>query len=129
MRREERTVATIRADYREYKVKKLRVPEGDFVESTELLPKSLRVVVYTEDPGFFFQADESESFFYTGWFMPALDQEIMTDPDRFEVVDQPTWSRLLQESKRYKKNLNRRRARIQSREQESQTAAEPRSLN
>lgn len=130
MRREERTVATIRADRREYKVWKLGSPEGDFVECTELLPKSLRIVVYTEDPGFFFEADERECFFFTGWFMPAFDSDgTMTDPERFEVVDQATWSRLLGESKRYRRRLNRIRARIQSREHKAQSIAKPQPSN
>ncbi len=107
MLRRERTVATIREDCREYKIRKRSDPKGDFTECTEFLPKSLRIVVYTEDPGFFFDADESEPFFYyTGWFMPALNGGILS-PDRFEVVDQTTWSRLLTEAKRYKRDLNR----------------------
>jgi hypothetical protein len=126
-RREERTVATIREERREYTVKKMRMPERDFIECNELLPKSLRIVVYTEDPGFFFEADESESFFYTGWFMPALDGGYMTIPDRFEVVDKATWSRLLAESKRYRRNLNRVRARIQNRERKAHVADNPQS--
>jgi len=60
-RREVKVVAAVREDCREYRVSTHRVPEDDFVESTELLPKSLKIVVYGEDPGFFLEADEDEA--------------------------------------------------------------------
>jgi hypothetical protein len=95
--REAKVVATIREDRR----------QG--------LPRSLRIVVFTEDPGFFLDADEDEGFFYRGWFFCAIDHwEDGSFVDRLVVKDESTWSRLLEENKRYKRNLKRRRARIAS---------------
>jgi hypothetical protein len=127
LRRKEQTVAIIRGDRRQYKTTQLRVPEGDWVERIEMLPKSLRIVVYTQDPGFFLEADENESFFFNGRLEEALGEGDSSDPERFKVVDQTTWSRLLAESKRYKQNLSRRRARIQKGKREALLKAEPRS--
>lgn len=118
-RREAKVVATIREDCREYKVGRMGA-DGQIVDCIEQLPRSLRIVVYTEDPGFFFEVDESEPFSYAGWFMAALDGGYMTNPDRFEVVDRTTWTRLLAESKRYRRNLNRVRARIQKKQRDAQ---------
>ena len=120
VRREAKVVATIREDRREYHVKRLEA--GEWIDCTEQLPISLRIVVYTDDPGFFLDADEHEHFFYRGWFLCALDAWEQPILDRFSVHDDSIWNRLLDENKRYRRNLKRIRARI--RRKESKTPAD-----
>lgn len=114
-RREAKVVATIREDKREYQVQR-RDADGHRIDCTEELPRSLSIVVYTEDPGFFFEADGQENFFYRGWFLCALDAWDRPIMDRFNVQDENTWKRLIEENKRYKRNLSRTRARIRDKE-------------
>jgi len=112
--RKPKIVATVREDRREYPIVERRSQDGLVTNCLELLPKSLRIVVYTDDPGFFLEADASENFFFNGWFFCALDSlSFPTQPDRFKVHEEGIWQRLLKEHKRYRKNLNRVRARIQ----------------
>ena len=112
-RREAKVVARIRVDSREYTVR-LRGEDGRFVDRIEQLPDSLRIVVYTEDPGFFLVADEDEHFFFDGCFINALDSwKVPSLNHRFNVVDEGIWNRLIDEDKRYRRNLKRKRARIQ----------------
>lgn len=114
--RKPKVVATIRKDRREHRVGKFGL-KNEIIWHTELLPESLRIVVYTNDPGFFLTADESDPFSYpNGWFFCALDCGAMGwkfSAERFEIHDPSTWERLIAENKRYKKNLARRRTRIQ----------------
>jgi hypothetical protein len=121
-RRQAKVVATIRKDCREYQVGHMSA-DGQVANRIELLPESLSIVVYTEDPGFFLGADERESFFYNGWFFTGLDA-CWHPPliHRFEIHDESAWSRLLAENKKYKRNLARVRARIQRREQEARNS-------
>lgn len=116
--RKPKVVATIRKDGREHKVGQ-RGPSRETIWRTELLPESLRVVVYTNDPGFFLIADEDDPFSSpNGWFFSAFDCSVMgwkVSAERFEIHDQLIWDRLVAENKRYKRNLARRRARIQRR--------------
>jgi hypothetical protein len=121
-RREARVVATIRKDCREHKVGRYN-SEGKVVDCVEKLPESLTIVVYTEDPGFFLVAEESDPFVDNGWFFPALSTtQFSAFQERFEIHDQITWGRLLAENKKYKKNLTQRRARIQKRERRARDA-------
>jgi len=118
--RRPRVVATIREDCREHQVG--RYDENhQVVYQTELLPKSLRIVVYTDDPGFFLDADEDESFFYNGWFYPSLDSRHPPLSERFAPSDEVTWNRLLAENRRHKRNLSRVRARIRRKEEARKT--------
>jgi hypothetical protein len=114
--RKPQVVATIRKECREHKVGQ-QGPNHEIIWRTVLLPESLRIVVYTDDPGFFLTADESDPFSYpNGWFFSAFDCSAMGwkfSAERFDVHDQPTWDRLVAENKKYKRNLARRRARIQ----------------
>ena len=115
-RREAKVVATIREDCREYSAGR-QGADGQIVRGTELLPKSLRIIVYTEDPGFFLEAGEDEKFFENGWFYPALDFNLVCPiAHRFNVQDEKTWNRLLDENKRYRRNLHRARARLKRKE-------------
>lgn len=118
LHREERVVATIRKDRREYKAG--IYSNGKTADHFEELPKSLRIVVYTEDPGFFLVADDSEQFFYSGWFFPSFSNWIFFHgfENRFEIHEQRTWDRLLAENKKYNKNLAQRRARLQKKVQQ-----------
>jgi len=114
--RKPKVVATIREDCREHRVGQLGL-NREIIWRKELLPNSLRIVVYTDDPGFFLTADESDPFSYpNGWFFSAFDCSTMGwkfSVERFEIHDQPTWDRLVAENKKYRENLARRRARIQ----------------
>lgn len=126
--RKPKVVATIRKDRREHRVGQ-RGPSREIIWRTELLPESLRVVVYTNDPGFFLIADEDDPFSYpNGWFFSAFDCSVMgwkVSAERFEIHDQSTWDRLVVENKKYKKNLARRRARIQRKAHETVTLENP----
>lgn len=125
IQRQARVVASIREDSREYKVGRIGA-NGETVWSTEFLPKSLRIVVYTDDQGFFLATDdgEDEPSFFCGGFYPALNACNPTLSDRFTPCDKVTWNRLLAENKKYKRNLSRKRARIQWNER-SQDAGGP----
>lgn len=125
--RKPKVVATIRKDCREHRIgssdpnsERLKI-----IWRTELLPESLRVVVYTDDPGFFLTADEDDPFSYpNGWFFSAFDCSVMgwkVSAERFEIHDQSTWDRLVAENKKYKRNMARRRARIQRKAREAET--------
>lgn len=119
LQRKGRVVGTVRKECREYKVHLLRSREPEeIVECTETLPESLRLVVYTEDPGFFLECDDSEPFFYNGWFVDALDSSDVPLLGRLDIHDHAVWERLLAENKRYKKNLARTRARIRKKERD-----------
>jgi hypothetical protein len=106
LRRQGRVVAAIREDCREYPVKKMGT-DRQFVDSIESLPKSLNIVVYTEDPGFFLSCNEDEEFFFNGWFVAAFDASPIPIRDRFEVRDEDVWKRLFEENELYRQNLVR----------------------
>jgi hypothetical protein len=108
-------VATIRGDRREFKIGHLDA-DGSIIWSTKLLPASLKIVVYTHDPGFFLSSDPEEPFFDNGRFFPALSAWDQFAPDRFEIHDKRTWARLIAENAKYKRNLARRRARNQKKQ-------------
>jgi hypothetical protein len=123
--RQAKVVATIREDRREYQIGRRVAAGGEWAECTERLPRSLRIVVYTEDPGFFLEADDQENFSYRGWFFCALDAFIECPiGDRFVVNDPSTWDRLIGENRRYKRNLERTRARIRCKESKAQEAGD-----
>jgi len=128
LRRNPRVVATIRKDRREYQRQRQVTAAGPFVDFVELLPESLSILVYTDDPGFFLSADESAGRLYNGWFYPALaalSWQPWSPSDRFEVQDREAWDRLFAEDKRYRRNLNRTRARIERRERDARDAGKP----
>jgi hypothetical protein len=104
------TVATIRDDRRGYRVRR-HDAEGNVVWGSELLPVSLKIVVYTNDPGFFLSCEAEEAFFDNGRFFPAFSAWRQFSLDRFHVRDELTWRRLTAEDARYRRNLARRRAR------------------
>jgi hypothetical protein len=108
-------VATIRNDRRKYRIGRFDA-ENNVVWRTELLPKTLHIIVYTDDPGFFLSCDAEESFFANGRFFPAFSAWNQFVPDRFEVHDELVWKRLIAENARYKRNLAKRRARNQKKE-------------
>lgn len=114
MERKATVVAHIRGDAREYTVSQRVYEGGEFVECTKLLPISLRIIVYTDDPGFFLQSGQEEPCEFDGWFFPALD-DILIPPrsSRFEAVNVGVWDRLLAENKQYGRNRNRVRSRNQ----------------
>ena len=56
-----------------------------------------------------------------GWFLCALDASERPIIERFIVQDENTWKRLIEENKRYRRNLNRTRARIRLRKSQLQT--------
>ena len=56
-----------------------------------------------------------------GWFLCALDASERPIIERFIVQDENTWKRLIEENKRYGRNLNRTRARIRLRKSQLQT--------
>lgn len=125
LRREPRVIATVRKDRREYYGGRRRNSNGVWEDFNETLPESLKVVIYTEDPGFFLVSDEAENFFYNGWFFSALDHlswRMCGTEERFVVQDENTWLRLLMENKKYKRNLAKRRARIQQKRQAAKAA-------
>jgi hypothetical protein len=127
LRRQPKLIATIRKDCREHRMGR-HAPTGEIVWNIESYPESLRIVTYTDDPGFFLVADESESFSFNGWFCPALDGmviRLMSPEEKFEVHDQSTWDRLLAENKKYKRNRARRMARTQRKVRESRDAGKP----
>lgn len=112
-KRESKLVATIRSDQLEYKAGLLD-PHGNSVRETKTLPKSLEIVVYTGDPGFFLRCDAQEPFFFDdGRFFPALSAWGQYSAGRFDIRDETIWRRLGLEDSRWKKNLARRRKRIQ----------------
>lgn len=111
-RREPLLVATILNDRREYRIGR-HDADGNVVWGTELLPASLKIVVYTDDPGFFLSCDTEESFFDNGRFFPALSAWNQFSPDRLQIHDEATWQRLTSENVRYRRNLAKRRARNQ----------------
>jgi hypothetical protein len=111
VKREPHLVATIRDNHREIKVGRYDA-QGNVVWGTELLPKSLQVIVYTDDPGFFLSSDE-KSFSDNGRFFPAFWGWNQFASDRFEIHDEQVWKRLETENARYKRNLIKRRARSQ----------------
>ena len=106
------TVATIRKDRREFKIGRYDA-DHNIVWGTELLPESLKILVYTDDPGFFLSCDVEESFFDNGRLFAAFSAWGQFALDRFEVHDEPMWKRLLAENVKYKKNLSERRRRDQ----------------
>lgn len=112
LKREPRTVATVLRDHCERKVGTYD-SFGKVIWGTELLPESLKIVVYTDDPGFFLCCDSRESFVDDGRFFPALSACSHFAPDRFEIRDEATWRRLNADDVKYKRNLARRRARKQ----------------
>ena len=123
LRREPRIIAAIHKGRREYYAGKSRNSNDIWEDFNETLPESLKVVTYTEDPGFFLVSDENENFFYNGWFFPALDclsWRMCGTEERLVVQDESTWRRLLMENKKYKRNLAKRRARIQQKRQAAQ---------
>jgi len=111
-KRQPRLVARIRDDRREYRIGRMDA-QGNIAWVTELLPKSLEIIVYTNDPGFFLRCDPEESFFNNGRFFSALSAWHQFEPDRFDIEDATTWDRLVEENARYKRNLAKRRARRQ----------------
>jgi hypothetical protein len=115
-KREPRIVATVRNDQREYKIGRLDA-DHNVVWETQLLPASLRILVYTDDPGFFLSCDPKESYLFDdGRFFPALSAWREDSAERFQVHDELTWKRLAAEDARYRRNLARRRKRIQQKE-------------
>ena len=111
-KREPITVATIRNDRREYKTGRFDA-DRNIIWGTELLPASLKIIVYTDDPGFFLNCDPEESFSDNGRFFPAFSAWNQFSQDGFQIRDVPTWDRLKAENIRYRKNLGKRRARDQ----------------
>lgn len=105
-------VATIRSDRREYKIGRSD-EDGNIVWGTELLPTSLKIIVYTNDPGFFLSCDAEERFSDNGRFFPQFYAWNQFSPDRFQIQDESIWHRLTVENTRYRKNLAKRRARSQ----------------
>jgi hypothetical protein len=98
-------VATIREGQGEYLVRKSGV-EGHYEECIEKLPKSLGVVVYTGDPGFFLEADDNEHFCYNGRFFCAFDSfSPNSRVDIFHVHEEQIWARCSLKNKRHKTNL------------------------
>lgn len=110
--RESKVVATIREDRREYRIGRIDAA-GTVVGCTELLPASLKIIVYTDDPGFFLSCEADESFSENGCFFPALSAWDRFSSDRFQVHDELTWHRLTAETVRYRRNLAKRRTRNQ----------------
>jgi hypothetical protein len=106
LHRQGRVVATIREDRREYTVKKMGT-DRQFFELVESLPRSLSIVAYTEDPGFFLTCNEDEQFFFNGWFCAAFDTCHIPIRDRFEVHDEGVWKRFLEENDQYRQYLAR----------------------
>ncbi|MFC5864219.1 hypothetical protein ACFPT7_18080 [Acidicapsa dinghuensis] len=91
---------------------------GELLWSTELFPaEPSKIAVYTDDPGFFLTPDENAP--PCNSFHPALDSGFPLTPhaSKFEILDQPTWERLLIENKKYKKRLANTRSRILRRTQ------------
>jgi len=99
--REPKIVASIKKDCREYTVSRKIGSAREFTEVVELLPESLRIVTYTDDPGFFLVAEEDETLSFNGWFFGAFEisRSASLSPGRYEVHDQVTWDRLLMQSK------------------------------
>jgi hypothetical protein len=112
LRRKPKIVAIIPVGCMEHQVGRLD-STGEILWSTELHPaESTKIVVYTDDPGFFLAPDENTPPINS--FHPALDSgfPLVRHAAKFEILDQSTWERLLIENKKYKKNLARRRSRI-----------------
>jgi hypothetical protein len=82
------------------------------IRSVHQLPRSLKIVVYTDDPGCFLIADESEDKFRL--FCPVLDYAGCylgrTPARKFDILDQEIFARLMRENSALRKDLRKRRA-------------------
>jgi hypothetical protein len=104
--RQPRIVATVKGHRREYKTSTFR--DGVKSENVSLLPDTLTLVAYTEDPGFFVSSDDPTAQFpRRGSFSSTLKwfgQWYGVHADNMTILGPNTFNRWLTEEGRFKKS-------------------------
>ena len=113
--RQARTVAIVHCHPQDCKVKQQRkYPDGSFSDWSEITcAKEVRVVIFTDDPGFFIVNDAEGGCWPIGnRFYPSLSwvhTPYKADPDFLEVIDKLIFDRLLHEEVALKEQLRNER--------------------